>query len=637
MNKTLGVIAGLLVAFSVSVSAQSFDSSGNNLLIGYFFFRELIYNPAADGTLAGAVVFYGTITFNGNGGYTLNGVGADTSSGSGNYSTSGTYTISASGYGFLEHPYYNNSSLQVLVNKDKIIVGSSPDSFVNEVFIAVPAGSVNNSTFNGAYSIGYFTPTGVDYSTSYNTSGILNANGTGNIGNVPLKSYLGSQTAPITQTETGVSYTFSGNIGTLRFPTGGNPAIGGNRLFYISPDGNFIFGGTTINSSNSNVSPFDFLVGVRRGSSPAPAMSGLFYQTGLNQNPGGLDTYFGAFSVTNGIVLEHQRYLTGTATNAVNYTASGSAPTSPTTDYTDSLSLVDYVVSQDASIRIGTGQSPYLGLRVGVRTPDLSSYVPSGDGPFIHPMGVTNAASFAPFTSGISPGELINIFGSNFADQTTDVTGGIQFPTLLDGVQVLMNGRLAPLRFITPSQLAVVVPWETVEPVVQIQVLKNGVGSDTVTSFLYATGPGVFATDRDGVGPGAILHANYPYFTSVSPDAPALIGEVIQVFVAGLGAVSPGVPEGGIGGFDPLNQTQASISAFVDNLPAQVTFAGLAPGLAGLYQVNVRIPDGASTGDVFLDISTPDAYTSQATINVAPAASLRPALSSANRRVGPRR
>jgi uncharacterized protein (TIGR03437 family) len=58
------------------------------------------------------------------------------------------------------------------------------------------------------------------------------------------------------------------------------------------------------------------------------------------------------------------------------------------------------------------------------------------------------------------------------------------------------------------------------------------------------------------------------------------------------------------------------VKGFVDNLEAEVSYAGLAPGLAGLYQVNLKVPDNAATGNVFLDIATPDSYTTQTSLPV---------------------
>jgi uncharacterized protein (TIGR03437 family) len=622
MTRFLGAFVSLMAMTALPSFAQDFDSSGNSQLNGNYWFYEINYWGDNTGSIWGATAMFGSITFDGYGGYvitdrTKSWDGSDylpPGKSSSSNPSPGTYSISASGYGSLSNtwgnppPYFGDKALQVLVGKDKIVIGSAPNALYEDIFIAVPATSVTNATLNGSYSFVYYNAGSLSGYDSSVSTGVLNANGAGKISDFSLKTYSRNEPNPITQSVTGALYSFSADVGALSISAG---AMGGQR-FYISPDGNFIFGG----------GGFNIMVGVRRGSNAAPPLDGLYYQVGFRQNPDVLDTYYGAFSATAGIILEHQQVLHDSWPNSVKsetYTRRASYPNTPATDYTDTALAVDYVVGQNG-IRIGSGQSPYLGIQVALPAPDLTSFKPPTTAPYIHPMGVTNAASFAPFTSDVAPGELINIYGANFATDTTKVSGGIQFPTTLDGVQVLINNRLAPLLFVTPDQIAAVVPYATTEPVVQVQVQRNGVVSNVVTSFLSPTAPGIFAVTRNGVGPGAILHANAPYYTLVSQDAPALVGEIVQVFVSGLGAVSPTTPEGGTGGFGPLNQTSSgAITAYIDNLPAQVTYSGLAPGLSGLYQVNVRIPTGSRSGDVPLDIFTPDAHTSQATVNVAAA------------------
>ena len=56
----------------------------------------------------------------------------------------------------------------------------------------------------------------------------------------------------------------------------------------------------------------------------------------------------------------------------------------------------------------------------------------------------------------------------------------------------------------------------------------------------------------------------------------------------------------------------------VDGVQAKVSYQGLAPQLAGLYQLNVTIPAGVTTGSsVVLEISTVDADNVQAVIPIA--------------------
>ena len=79
--------------------------------------------------------------------------------------------------------------------------------------------------------------------------------------------------------------------------------------------------------------------------------------------------------------------------------------------------------------------------------------------------------------------------------------------------------------------------------------------------------------------------------------APATAGDVVAVFATGLGATQPAVSTGvAAPGAEPLTRATTTATATVGGKPASVSFAGLAPGFVGLYQVNVQIPTGVSTG-----------------------------------------
>jgi uncharacterized protein (TIGR03437 family) len=614
MTRFLQTMAVLMTALAIPASAQVWDFSGNNLLNGAYVFREAIYVPNANGDITRAIVDYGTITFNGRGGYTLAASEVDSSSGSTTYTQTGTYSIAANGYGFMTHPYDKSLGSLFGTVSNGVFIGSATEAGVNDIMIAVPLGSASNATFSGNYTMDYFTLGSSGLQTaSYDSVAQLSANGSGNIGSVPVKTYLAtSNSQPVNQTETGVTYSFASGIGTLKFPTTTNLAIQGNKVMYISPDGNLIFGGSATS--------FDFFVGVRRASGAPPALEGLYYSAGLNHVPGSLDTFYGAFTARGTVLLEHQRFLSVTNGFPSNYTSVGVLPVPTPTDYNDSLSAIDYTVSQDGNIRIGAGQTPYMTLRIAVRGPKFSA----PGTPFIDPTGIINAASFAPFTSGVAPGELVSIYGSNLANSTTVTPGGIAFPASLAGVRVLMNNRPAALYFVSPGQIAAIVPYGTTENVVQVQVDNNGTLSNAVTMFRFTTSPGIFSQSQSGEGIGAVLHTNFSLVTEANPARP---GEVVQVFLTGLGAVFPTIADGAPGGGTAatLNQTTpGSVSGYIDGLAADVSYAGLAPLLSGLYQVNLKVPDDASTGNVFLDIATPDSYTTQVALPVGPAVAASP-------------
>lgn len=274
---------------------------------------------------------------------------------------------------------------------------------------------------------------------------------------------------------------------------------------------------------------------------------------------------------------------------------------------TYSTAAMNYVVGGDG-IRVGAGIGPSLGINVALPAPTLS-----GSGVFLNPTGIVNAASSAPFTARIAPGELLTLYGSNLASSLV-VAPSIPFSTSLGNVQVTINGVAAPIYYVSATQISAIVPYSITGSIAQVQVINNETPSNTVTMLVGTTAPGIFTVPPGGLGYGAVLHQNGSLVTTTNP---AQIGETVSVYGTGLGAVNPTIANGAAGPSSPLSYTANTITADISGVTATVTFAGLAPGLAGLYQVNVTMPSGLTAGDNYLDLAGPGAYTSEVQISIA--------------------
>jgi uncharacterized protein (TIGR03437 family) len=115
-----------------------------------------------------------------------------------------------------------------------------------------------------------------------------------------------------------------------------------------------------------------------------------------------------------------------------------------------------------------------------------------------------------------------------------------------------------------------------------------------------------------------ILHADYSLVTTANP---AKRGDTVLVYLTGLGAVNPAVGDGVASpSTPPLSQvtlTPQQLIVYINGEPADVQFAGLAPGFPGLYQINVTIPkDLTALGQVGMAINTPDAFHDQVYIAI---------------------
>lgn len=594
----------VLLAATFPGIAQTWDNTGNKKLNGIYYFREVTL------TSSDAYATYGTITFT-NGTYSINGQGLQFSTGApaAGFTANGSYSISASGYGFIENTVVG-SNIYGSVGTDGVFVGSITETSVNDIFIAAPLASQGTGTLNGPYSISYLQPSVLSEGASppYGALLQMNSNGSGGIGNVNVTAYADS-TSATTQTISGVNYTVSSNAFVLTYPTNNTGLVQGQQYIYSTPDGAFIFGG--------NPEDFDMLVGVRTGS--APNFGGLYYSAGFEFDETQYDSsgelgnlsFYGSLNANNGVILGHQR-IQDTVDAAYGYTYSDNYTGG---NYTSQYLNTQFIEGTDGE-QIGVGLATTPELSVSIPAPSFS-----GSGVYISPTGVVNAASYAPFTAGVSPGELVLIYGSNLGPSTLQGASSLPLPTILDNVKVLINNIAAPIVYVQANQIAAVVPFEVTQPnttVAQFQVINNGQSSNVITEFVNLTTPGVFTQDENGFSDAAALHADGSPVTSSSP---AQAGETVQVFMSGLGAVFPSILDGVGAPTTPLSTTSNTFTADISGTTATVAFQGLAPGFAGLYQVNIQIPSGLTSGDNALDLGGPDSYTSEAFISIGDPAS----------------
>jgi uncharacterized protein (TIGR03437 family) len=592
------------------------------MLNGTYYVRQVIYliqnSQAPGGSVGEAVNMQGTMTFDGNGNYTFNnGSYLDANVGTvvTGVTNTGTYAISASGMGYISAVLGNievDSSDQIVgLVSHGIFIGSSTENAegYNDLFIAAPIGSTEatNATLKGSYQVAYMDPTIPE-----DAIFTMNADGAGGIGTVNVNGYLGNDGGS-SQTLTGVTYAFANGAAQLNFGgTASNTTFfTGTELLYISPDGNFIFGGSFLG--------YDMFVGVRAASSNPTNSNGLYYQLGLDLDvsqvaSGGdeyLDTYYGsidalACSIINpcpsgatGNIIGHQRVTVPVVGPPYDYSYYDSYTLGGNGSSTDVDFDQTYWSTADGSIRIGYGEGPYLSLNVALQAPSFS-----GPGVYLNPTGMLNAASSSPFTAHLSPGEFLTLYGSGLAAGTQ--AASVPFPTNLGGVQVMINDIPAPIYFVSPGQISVVVPYLTTQAIAQIQVINNAKDSNIVTQFVGQTSAGVFTNPVGGIGYAAALHPDY---SVVSPDSPAQIGETVAVYLAGMGAVSPTVADGSAAPSSPLSYTSATptVNLYDSSNPsigetATVSYSGLAPGFAGLYQINFTVPSGLVTSPATLEI-----------------------------------
>lgn len=207
--------------------------------------------------------------------------------------------------------------------------------------------------------------------------------------------------------------------------------------------------------------------------------------------------------------------------------------------------------------------------------------------PRINKGGVVNAASYeGGGANGAAPGSLIAIFGQALSTETR-LSGSFPLPVQLGGTTVTINGFRLPLIYVSPLQINAQVPFE-VAPGQDVKVRVHGANRpDSLEESLRVEmfAPALFTLDSSGVGPAALLHADYQV---VDAEHPARPGEAVLIYCTGLGQtlappLESGVPATG-------QRTLETPLVEIGGMNATVDFSGAAPGFAGLYQLNVYVP-----------------------------------------------
>lgn len=216
-----------------------------------------------------------------------------------------------------------------------------------------------------------------------------------------------------------------------------------------------------------------------------------------------------------------------------------------------------------------------------------------GPQPAFSAAGVVNAASFNTGLSapniGISAGSLLSIFGTGLST-AGGAAAGFPLPTRIGTTSVRINGALAPLLFVSPTQINLQAPFELSGSTADLAIGTAAGTTSTATVPVAAAQPGIFFDPASGTG--AILNSNG---TAVFTNA-AKAGDIVAVFCTGLGAVLPMGRTGAAAAADPLSRTVTATEATVDGVGATVHFSGLAPFFTGLYQVNVQLPGNLAAG-----------------------------------------
>ena len=237
--------------------------------------------------------------------------------------------------------------------------------------------------------------------------------------------------------------------------------------------------------------------------------------------------------------------------------------------------------------------------------------------PTIAAGGITGGGGSIPAVTALSPGGFASIYGENFAPAGTsrsvegsDMVNGV-LPTNLAGVCVTVGGVAAFITYVSPGQINFQAPSLPASGTVSVQVTTGcgtaaAVESAAQTVATAAATPEFLFWVKTATGRNPVIAvdaASYAYIGAAGLIAgltftPAQPGEVLTIYMVSLGPTNPAVPPGAApASIAPTVSTPQVTLGTTQLSAAQVLYAGVSPGTAGLYQLNIQVPAGLASGD----------------------------------------
>ena len=186
------------------------------------------------------------------------------------------------------------------------------------------------------------------------------------------------------------------------------------------------------------------------------------------------------------------------------------------------------------------------------------------------------------FPLNAAPGEFVTIYGANLST-TTQLASAQPYPVQLADVQVLVNGTAVPIEYISPTQINIVYP--SVPPALTQLTVTNSAGKHATNVLLVPAVPSLFSLDSSGTGPAAAINGITGQI--VGAANPLHAGGYASIFLTGLGQTTPQ---------NGLDYAQIVPSVSIGGQSCVVTYAGRAPTIEGVDQINCQVPASVTAG-----------------------------------------
>lgn len=208
---------------------------------------------------------------------------------------------------------------------------------------------------------------------------------------------------------------------------------------------------------------------------------------------------------------------------------------------------------------------------------------------------VTNAASNG--TGVVSPGMVFVAYGSGIGPATLTsaaLTSAGLLSTNVGSTKILFDGVPAPLVYVSDGQSSGIVPYSVAgKTTVTVTAEYNGVTGAPITLRVADTVPALFSADYSGGGQAVAFNQDGSVNSAANP---AKAGDILVLYGTGEGQTVPAGVDGQIAS-SVYPKPIAPVSVAIGGLPADILYAGAVPSqVAGVLQVNVRIPAAVTTG-----------------------------------------
>lgn len=196
-----------------------------------------------------------------------------------------------------------------------------------------------------------------------------------------------------------------------------------------------------------------------------------------------------------------------------------------------------------------------------------------------------------PSAPALAPNTIATLYGRDLSFETRAIENdqiiGDMLPTALIGAgsRVTVNGLPAALYYVSPVQINFLVPNIGTGPA-EIRVVRDSVYGPAARLEIADVSPALYNLD-----PEYVIAAR-PDGSIYTFESPARRGNVLVLYATGLGRTRPRFLSGEIPRTAAPLERQTDFQVLIDGQAVKILYAGVAPGFAGLYQINVELGEG---------------------------------------------